>query len=185
LWLQVTSFDKRIDLPRIHLDRHQLPSEFSAPAKETNPLRRSFRVAHVRCELRAGHHSVRISFVRLTIHCQSPELQQPARAGKVGASGPHAHLTARRGGDAQPVHGPPICDAFRRICRSDASSTALTSFRLKTIGEPVLIDLFCSAFRPMKRSISAAANRHQCKIRLSWNGITARRRHVLGRFDGI
>ena len=52
LWLQVTSFDKRIDLPRIHLDRHQLPSEFSAPAKETNPLRRSFRVAHLRCELR-------------------------------------------------------------------------------------------------------------------------------------
>ena len=52
VWLQVTSFDKRIDLPRIHLDRHQLPSEFSAPAKETNPLRRSFRVAHLRCELR-------------------------------------------------------------------------------------------------------------------------------------
>src|ERR1700730_5119102 len=41
VWLQVTSFDKRIDLPRAYLDRHQLSSEFSAPAKETNPLRRS------------------------------------------------------------------------------------------------------------------------------------------------
>ena len=30
----------------------QLPSEFLAPAKETNPLRWSFRVAHLRCELR-------------------------------------------------------------------------------------------------------------------------------------
>ena len=52
LWLQVTSIDKRIDFPRIHLDHHQLPSEFLAPAKETNPLRWSFRVAHLRCELR-------------------------------------------------------------------------------------------------------------------------------------
>jgi hypothetical protein len=52
LWLQVTSIDKRIDFPRIHLDRDQLPPEFLAPAKETNPLRRSFRVAHLRCELR-------------------------------------------------------------------------------------------------------------------------------------
>ena len=52
VWLQVTSFDKRIDFPRVHLDRYQLPSEFSAPAKETNPLRWSFRVAHLRCELR-------------------------------------------------------------------------------------------------------------------------------------
>ena len=36
----------------IHLDHHQLPSEFLAPAKETNPLRWSFRGAHLRCELR-------------------------------------------------------------------------------------------------------------------------------------
>ena len=52
LWLQVTSIDKRIDFPRIHLDHHQLPSEFLAPAKETNPLRWSFRISHMRCELR-------------------------------------------------------------------------------------------------------------------------------------
>ena len=34
-------------------------------------------------------------------------------------------------------------------------------------------------------SVPVAANRHQCKLRLSWTGITARRRHVLGRFAGI
>jgi hypothetical protein len=28
----------------------------------------------------------------LSVHCLSPELQRPARAGKVGASGPQAHL---------------------------------------------------------------------------------------------
>jgi hypothetical protein len=67
LWLQVTSIDKRIDFPRIHLDHHQLPSEF---------LRKASYFP--------------ISFMRLSVHCQSPELQQPARAGKVGASGPQA-----------------------------------------------------------------------------------------------
>ena len=41
-----------------------------------------------------------ISFMRLSVHCQSPELRQPAWAGKVGASGPPAHL---RGGPS-PVH---------------------------------------------------------------------------------
>ena len=95
LGLQVTSFDKRLDLPRVYLDRHQLPSEFSAPAKETNPLCRSFglRICGVSC----GEKGIilPVSFMRLSVHCQSPELRQPAWAGKVGASGPPAHL---RGG---------------------------------------------------------------------------------------
>jgi hypothetical protein len=42
--------------------------------------------------------------MRLSVHCQSPELQQPARAGKVGASGPQAQR-----------HGTDFTDRFPKI----------------------------------------------------------------------
>src|SRR4029077_4841652 len=97
VWLQVTSIDKRIDFPRIHLDHHQLPSEFLAPAKETNPLRWSFRVAHLRCEPRfrakcsrgtrhqkwavtaSSRQQRLLSFILLSVHCKSQELQDAPR----------------------------------------------------------------------------------------------------------
>ena len=49
LWLQVTSIDKRIDFPRIHLDHHQLPSEFFGACErdESAPLEFSGRASAV------------------------------------------------------------------------------------------------------------------------------------------
>ena len=67
--------------------------------------------------------------MRLSVHCQSPELQQPARAGKVGASGPQAHFA--RGPLGVPIEVASCCPrecagagsllSARRLCSLVAS----------------------------------------------------------------
>ena len=57
-----------------------------------------------------------ISFIRLSVHCQSPELQQPARAGKVGASGPQAQR-----------HGTDFTDRFPKIAADAVENLGVRS----------------------------------------------------------
>ena len=72
--------------------------------------------------------------------------------------------------------------------RSCASPEPITSPTKKLPKELLKIPAFtvlCSACGPEAQHLSRSGFPHQCKVRLSWAGISARRRHVMGRFDGI
>ena len=84
LWLQVTSLDKRIDLPR-SLPRPS-PTAFGIfGACEKDGFRCAGVFGSRVCGVGCGEKGIilPISFMRLSVHCQSPELQHPAGAGKV------------------------------------------------------------------------------------------------------